>query len=297
MRRIIFGFTLVGTLAACGDPLSDVATINDVGEVANQAPVAEASSEADRSGGLFGRLLDRQADDPTNAAVEAALLDVADVDVTPTVRIVDQNALDPTEVAATVSETPRRGLAGLFRRNNENPGPAPRRPRTGPDAIDVEPGIELPFGGIARVCGLNTADLGTLVDQGSGFQIYDTDPDSTVLRSFYITGFGDNCARTFTGAVMVSGDVQTHEFVRYQGSNEQIGYTSTDNAYEALKANVCRVGRGQPCGERTERLNQNTRFITVYDFFGGTFNAVPRKWAQILLHDSEVLAMSLKDGQ
>jgi len=154
----------------------------------------------------------------------------------------------------------------------------------------------MPFGEIARVCGLRANELGTQVDAAAGYRIYDTIPNSTAPRPFYITGFDDNCARTFTGAVVVTGDVQTHEFVRYQGSNERIAYTSTDNAYEALKASVCRVGRGQPCGERTDRLNRNTQFITVYNFFGGTFSAVPTRWAQILVHDGRVLAMSVKDG-
>ncbi|MFT7371280.1 MAG: hypothetical protein ACI94O_002612, partial [Octadecabacter sp.] len=41
----------------------------------------------------------------------------------------------------------------------------------------------------------------------------------------------------------------------------------------------------------------NTYFITVYSFFGGTYSAVPSKWAQILVHDGEVLAISIKDGE
>ncbi|MGJ8624876.1 MAG: hypothetical protein ACSHW1_19205, partial [Yoonia sp.] len=135
------------------------------------------------------------------------------------------------------------------------------------------------------------------VDSGGEFRIFDTIPHSTAPRPFYITGFDDNCARTFTGAVVVTGDVETHEFVRYRPSNERIPYTTTDNAYEALKASVCRVGRGQPCGDRLGRMNGNTYFITVYDFFGGTFEAVPTRWAQILVHDGEVLAMSIKSGE
>jgi hypothetical protein len=154
----------------------------------------------------------------------------------------------------------------------------------------------MPFGQIGRVCGLRANEMGAQVDAAAGYRIFDTIPNSTAPRPFYITGFDDDCARTFTGAVVVTGDVQTHEFVRYQGSNERIGYTTTDNAYEALKASVCRVGRGQPCGSRTEQLNRNTQFITVYNFFGGTFSAVPTKWAQILIHDGEVLAISIKDG-
>jgi hypothetical protein len=43
-------------------------------------------------------------------------------------------------------------------------------------------------------------------------------------------------------------------------------------------------------------MNRNTHFITVYDFFGGTLSAVPSQWAQILVHDGDVLSMSVKDG-
>lgn len=344
MRHIFLGLSAAMMLSACSDPLRDIGRLSDANIAPNAASVAEAPSEArNTGGGLFGRLLNRQPDDPTNAAVEAALSDasaiaddtsvnVAGVSVAAPVAAdqpvqrrglfglfgggnrsepvrpdpIAQNGVEievienatPTQVvqAAVAEPAPepasRTGLAGLFRR-----GPAADVPRTGPDAADVERGTVMPFGQIARVCGLRANELGTQVDTAAGYRIYDTIPNSTARRPFYITGFEDNCARTFTGAVVVTGDVQTHEFVRYQGSNERIPYSTVDNAYEALKASVCRVGRGQPCGPRTDRLSRNTQFVTVYDFFGGTFSAVPTKWAQILVHDGQVLAMSVKNGQ
>jgi hypothetical protein len=332
MRQVLISFGLVAALSACGDPLARLPQLSDMNVAAGGAAVAEAPSEARAGGGLFGRLLNRQPDDPTNAAVEAALAEAAiTIDDEPIVTkapvifeaelaqerrglfrnrdrsdetpelVVTEVIEDPTAedvVAAAVPEavvaepaSPRRDLAGLFRRS-----PDRAAPRTGPDAQDVEKGTVMPFGAIARVCGLRTNELGTQVDAASGYRIYDTIPNSTAPRPFYITGFDDNCARTFTGAVVVTGDAQTHEFVRYQGSNERIPYTTVDNAYEALKASVCRVGRGQPCGARTASLDGNTQFLTVYNFFGGTFSAVPTKWAQILVHDGRVLAMSIKDG-
>ena len=280
VKTLVTSLAVLTVLSACGDPLRDITRLSDVPASNPAIAVAPTLSTADHpQGGLFARLLNPAPNDPTNAAVEAALAE------TPT---------PPTEVAtAAVDDQPateRGGLFGLFR------GGAGQRPRTGPDAMDVEPGTVMPFGQIARVCGMGRSAMGTRVTQAAGFNLFDTIPNSTAPRPFYVTGFDDNCARTFTGAVVVAGDIETHEFVRYRPSNERIKYTETDNAYEALKASVCRVPRGVPCGERTERLNRDTQFITVYNFFGGTFSAVPTKWAQILVHDGEVLSISIKNG-
>jgi hypothetical protein len=284
MRHIVLGLGMALLLSACGDPLRDVARLGDVTVADGATNVAQTTTEAQNTGGgLFSRLLNRQPNDPTNAAVAAGMAET------------DAVAPAPGDIVA-VSAAPqpeRRGLFGLFGRNPDRPA----RSRTGPDATDIAAGAVLPFGQIARVCGMDNDDLGRQIDSGGGFSIFDTIPNSTAPRPFYISGFDDDCARTFTGAVVVTGDVETHEFVRYQSSNERIEYTTTDNAYEALKASVCRVGRGQPCGARTERMNRNTHFITVYNFFGGTFSAVPSQWVQILVYDGEVLAMSIKDGE
>ncbi|MEL6958914.1 MAG: hypothetical protein AAGL89_08200 [Pseudomonadota bacterium] len=274
MRRLITSLALVAALSACSDPLSDIARLSDVPAGEANAAVAPSASEAQGGGGLFGRLLNRPSDDPTNAAIDAALADAG--------AVVPEPQSEPRNGG---------GLFGLFRRD----APADV-PRTGPDNRDVAEGTLLPFGEIARICGLQRNQLGRQVSNDAGFRIFDSNPSSTTTRAFYITGFNDNCARTFAGAVVIPGDIQTHEFVRYQPSNERIDYTTVDNAYEALKASICRVGRGQPCGGRSDRLNRNTQFITVYGFFGGTFSAVPTEWVQILLHDGEVLAISLKDG-
>jgi hypothetical protein len=333
MRHILLGLGMAVMLSACGDPLRNVTRLSDVNVDAGAARVAQTPADArNTGGGLFGRLLNRTPDDPTNAAVSAALaqasgetVTVPDPDApnatsarrglfglfggnrsdsTPTsdapqvAETVEEAVVQPVAQVATTpprttAEAPRRGLAGLFRRSPDTSNAR----RTGPDLQDVGAGTVMPFGEIARVCDVRGAQLGRQVDTGGSFKIYDTIPNSTAPRPFYITGFDDNCARTFTGAVVVTGDAETHEFVRYRPSNERIDYTTTDNAYEALKTRVCRAGRGQPCGERMDRMDRSTHFITVYDFFGGTFSAVPTRWAQILVHDGEVLAMSIKDGQ
>lgn len=286
MRQIVLGLGMALLLSACGDPLRDIARLGDVAIADGATNVAQTPFEAQNTGGgLFARLLNRQPNDPINSAVAAAM---AEADASESVQgdIVFVSAMPPAP------QPERRGLFGLFSRNTDRTAQS----RTAPDTTDITAGAVLPFGQIARVCGLDNNDLGRQIDSGGGFRIFDTIPHSTAPRPFYISGFDDGCARTFTGAVVVTGDVETHEFVRYQGSNESIDYTTTDNAYEALKASVCRVGRGQPCGARTDRMNRNTYFITVYDFFGATLRAVPSRWVQILVHEGEVLAMSIKDG-
>ena len=283
MRQLFVSITAAAVLAGCSDPLSNVARIGDVGVPDRLTTVAEVPNADSDADAVFGGLLDRDPEDQNNAIIEAAVRDAGGVPN-------DISTPDPSIAEEAGPERRRRGLVGMFTRNGDRAS----KPRTGPDATDVALGTVMPFGEIARVCDVSKASLGSAVEGGSGFQIFDSQPSSSVARPFYITGFEDDCARTFTGAVVIPGDVETHEFVRYQSSNERIDYSSTDNAYEALKANVCRVGHGQPCGERTDRLNENTYFITVYGFFGGTFSAVPTEWAQILLHDGEVVAMSIK---
>ena len=286
MRHILLGLGVAFTLSACGDPLRDIARFSDVNAVPNAANVTQTPVESrNTGGGLFSRLLNRPAQDPTNAAVEAALADTGAAAAEPQIA---------TPAAQPQSQTDRGGLFGMFdgmRRPNASGA------RSGIDAPDVPAGSVMPFGQIGRVCDLNGRTLGRQIESDAGFEIFDTIPNTTAARPFYITGFNDNCARTFTGAVVVTGDVETHEFVRYRPSNERIAYTETDNAYEALKASECRVGRGQPCGANTERLSRNTHFVTIYNFFGGTFSAVPTEWAQILVHDGQVLAISIKDGR
>ncbi|MDA9207616.1 hypothetical protein N9O61_01885, partial [Octadecabacter sp.] len=139
MRHVFASMVFASFLAGCGgDPLSNVPRLSDV-EVSDSAvSVTAAQSDERQTGGLFGRLLNRRTDDPTNAAVEAAL---SDVDV----------PVEDEPVAAVAVESPRRGLGGLFGRRQDRAD----IPRTGPDSTDVEPGTVMPFGQIARVCGVS----------------------------------------------------------------------------------------------------------------------------------------------
>lgn len=186
---------------------------------------------------------------------------------------------------APEAEPRRRGL-GLFGRRNPE-----RDTYEGPDAQIVEAGTVMPFGEVARVCDLPNGRRGTQVARLGDYRVYDTIPNATAPRPFYITGFGDDCARTFSAAVMIPSDVETHEFLRYEAMADR-PYSEVDNAYEAIKATVCRVGRGRPCGDRLDRLERNMQFLTVYRNFGGD-NSV---WGEILIYNGRVVAMDVTGG-
>ncbi|WP_299154671.1 hypothetical protein [uncultured Tateyamaria sp.] len=166
-------------------------------------------------------------------------------------------------------------------------------PRSGPDARDVPLGTVLAFGDIARVCEAKPAQLGTLVDQGArkgrGYKLFDTVPDGARPRTFYVTGFADNCPRQFTASLALFGAPEFHEQLRYGLPAKEYPYSTTDQAYEKVKGKVCNVGRSKPCGARISRLDRTTVFVSAYENFGE--NA---RWADMLLHDGAILAKSLK---
>lgn len=148
-------------------------------------------------------------------------------------------------------------------------------------------GEPVAYGEIARVCDAPRTP-GTKVASVGGFTIFDSNPGSTQLRPHYITGFDDRCARQFSSALTLTGDVGTHEVVRYLPSNKAT-FNKTDAAYEAIKSRFCRVGQGKPCGSRLDALARTTTFITAYETFGSR----PR-WVEILLHDGDMAAIDFK---
>ncbi|MBL4812901.1 MAG: hypothetical protein JKX69_11230 [Rhodobacteraceae bacterium] len=149
---------------------------------------------------------------------------------------------------------------------------------TAPDAV-------LPWGEIGRVCALRRRDRGTQQGAVAGYRLYDTAPELAAPHTMFLTGFADGCARQFTAALALFGDVGTHELVRYETSARTAPITRTDQAYEAIKAPFCRVAEGAPCGARLDALSRNTVFLTLYPAFGGAL------YADILLHDGEIIAV------
>jgi hypothetical protein len=162
---------------------------------------------------------------------------------------------------------------------------------TGPDALQVAPGTVLPYGEIATVCGQPNAALGTRIAASAGYALYDSAPNQTALRVHYLTGFPDGCARIFSAALVLFGDVGTHEMVRYMPTNATMPYSATDTAYEQVKAQFCGVSAGQPCGGRIDRLAAHSTFVTIYETFGTS-----PEWGEIFLHQGQVMAIDLRRG-
>ena len=189
-------------------------------------------------------------------------------------------------IAESAAPSPRRSPFDFLRAARVENTPTNA---TGPDAARVAPGEAVPFGSLATNCDVTRRELGRRVTRQSGFEIWDTDPASTVPRTHYITGFSDNCARQFSGALVIFGDVGTHEIVRYSEVNIDLPWSDVDNAYEDIKRQVCRVNRRQPCGDRLEQLGAQTAFVTVYE----TFGSAP-EWFDILLYDGTVRAAALE---
>ena len=169
--------------------------------------------------------------------------------------------------------------------------PAPGVPLTGerPDRAEVPPAAGLAFGEIARTCGMATGTMGQAVIEQAGFTIYDSAPGTTAQRAYYITGFDDGCARQFTGALVLAGDVGTHEVVRYETMPQSAGFSATDTSYEQIKGAFCGVPAGRSCGGRIDALATNTVFVTAYE----RFQSSPR-WAEFLLHDGQVAAAAIE---
>lgn len=281
MTRLTLVAVMVLGLAGCAgigpatDPLADVERLEDVALSGDgQAAIAE-TPEPPR--GLLGRLFGR---DPQPAGPTPA------ADVSP-----EGAAEDAAEGSTAAPVTaPRRGLAALFGRGPSGSGAGAGAGSAAQDEPDqVPPNTQQALGEIGRTCDLPTRRLGRKVAEASGYAIYDTIPNSTAPRPHYITGFSDGCARQFTGALVLLGDVGTHEFTRYTRTRADLPYSATDQAYEALKSSFCRVGFGQPCGRRLEALGRRTTFVTAYERFGGA-----GRWAEFLLSDGAVLATTVE---
>lgn len=323
--RIFLALTALIALAACGDPLRDVERLSDVVVAEDVVSVAPTPEETADAPGFFQRIFEREADDPVTDAIELALEeatanDIEDIvpvaleteppqsglrgllgrlrgaDTTaPVVEtiesdiVADAPILESRETVLTPEDIPeptRAGLFGLFRSND-----TPPRAGAAPDITDQVPfGIVLPFGEVAPICDLSRAQMGTQIGSESGFKLWDSAPGSLTPRTHYITGFGDRCARQFTAALVLFGDVGTHELVRYRVNN-RLAYSATDEAYEVVKAGFCRVERGEECGAKLDRLSNGTVFLSGYERFGTS-----PVWLNILLSDRALKAYTLVEG-
>lgn len=260
-------------LAGCGtlprsEALPEVAVVE--GEPAGEILATDDTAP----GALFG-FLERMVGSPTTSPAQVASGEVS----LPVVPAEDGRLGE----GPMPEEAESRGLFGWMGLGGEAATPVS-------EASAVQG--DLPYGELRTVCGLSSRNLGREVESASGYAVHDTAPGSTAPRTHYITGFSDGCARQFTAALALFGDIGTHEIVRYGTADGGLEYTETDHAYEEIKAAFCGVRAGRPCGARLERLARRTTFLTVYERFGSS-----PVWADILLHDGTVAAMDFKGDQ
>lgn len=265
-------------------------------------------------GGLLG-FLGRKADAVTDDAPQGDLVDLVDgqnPEISPEVTAqaeaarvagrADSSGADtdtPIVLAALALEDApapkkKRGLLGLGLGGTGGKTKSGRAPKLGdPDYEQVKAGTTLPYGRLARLCGVSKAQLGrksgSWPERGRGYTLYDSAPGSVAQRTFYLTGFDDGCARQFTAALVMFASPETYEAVHYGTSGKTLPVSDTDQAYEKIKSKVCRVKAGKPCGSSMKKLSKDTVFVTVYERFGGS----PR-WKNLLLHDGEVAALDIK---
>ncbi|MGR3467965.1 MAG: hypothetical protein ACU0CI_08800 [Shimia sp.] len=259
--RVALALIALTLLAACGDPLGGAARVTEVGLPPGVEDAAQAVPGAED-----------QADAPP---VATELVRDSGLRLWPFGGTRQSREEEPTEAAAAT--TPRRGLFG---------------PR-GDGTAQVTPGTILPYGDIATVCGLATADLGQRIDgypeNRPRYTLYDSAPGTLNQRTHYLTGFKDGCARQFTAALALFGTPDAHEAIRYSSGQRHIPFTPTDRAYEAIRTQTCRGAPvGTPC-RQVDRLNRQVAFVSVYERFGTT-----PEWADILIHDGAIIAKDLK---
>lgn len=291
MKRSVWAGIAMVALAGCANPFNSVATLSEVelAPDAGQAQVVEsatkplvAPAETAPRGGLLG-FFKRKTDEAK----------AAEQPVTPAA---PESIAEPIETAALQSDEPKRkGFWARLRGSGETPSPRQQRKMPKPGAPDYETismGVSLPYGRMARVCDFKTSDLGRKVDSyagdDQGYQLYDSKPGATGLRSFYLTGFDDKCARQFSGALVMVSSAETYEGLMFSPARKTLPQSKTDSAYHRLKQKICNVTAALPCGKRMNKLSKSTVFVSIYERFGAG------RWKNILVHDGEVLAMDLK---
>lgn len=318
--RVSLTAVALALLAGCGDPLQDVERLGDV-ELAEEAEAAQAveAPSAPDARPLFARLLTPKDAPEASAAPDGAAADAYEAPNTkdPVTEAAKQeqsapqapkkrgffarlsakeNARAPQVSKSKPLESGAELVEAALTSGDDEPAKEPstglfsrkKAARlTGPDALEIAPGAQLPFGQIARVCALQRSELGKQVERSGGgkgkYRLYDSFPNSTGMRPFYITGFDDGCPRQVNAAMAIFGSAQQYEALR---ANKALSTGAADKAYDKARRQTCRAKVGKDCGAQARKLEKETAFLTVYDRFGTAQN-----WRDILLHDGAVLAM------
>jgi hypothetical protein len=204
----------------------------------------------------------------------------------------NQRRADLSEAPAEAEARERGGLLGMLSNVTDTLSGGVSQ-----DVItdEIAPGISVPYGSVARVCGMSAREMGKKIAQHPESRprhiIYDSEPGNTAPHSFYVTGFDDGCARQFTASIAMFGPIALHEQLRYGLPAEVQPYSETDEAYETIKSRACGVPHGAPCGARLRRLERDTVFVSVYERLGSNSS-----WKNLLLHDGAVIAVDKKGG-
>jgi hypothetical protein len=261
--RLIPVVGIVLSIAACGDPLAGVDRLADVDVVESSAAALPDADETAREG-FFG----------TPAAQgDSAVVDAA-VEIASQRQPAQSGGFFKTLMRRAASADPAAAIAADVAASQAAPDPdtaslvlaavpvnaAPTR--SGPDARDVPFGTVLPFGEIARVCEARGQALGQQVDSNGrrGFALFDSVPGSAARRTFYVTGFSDDCPRQFTAANALFGAPSFYEQIRFGPAGENLPVAATDRAYDKVKSSVCRAAENSPCGSKIDTLDGTPRF-------------------------------------
>jgi hypothetical protein len=280
------------------------------GEVPSGLPQADAADTTKApTGGFFRGLINRAANADPAAAVAA---DVAKsqsepviIETTPTTSAsaaetatsIAPKAEEPAILAALPDQelSPREELKSRKRGVGLFGGSAAKKdaPRKGPDARDVPYGTVLAFGEIARVCEARGKSLGKKVGSSGrrGFSLHDTNPNIRDKRTFYLTGFDDNCPRQFTAANALFGEPSFYEQIRFSPAGKHLPYAATDKAYDKVKSRVCRTAKNKPCGSQISKMDASAAFVSAYEFHEHN-----GKWKEFFVHDGVVLASAVKSA-
>lgn len=258
--------------------------------LAPDVPATDIAAPQEPSGFLRKLASRVAAANPEAVAAAQAKSEPVIIETRPTISASVEYAALPAEPEPVLeSKEPKRRGFGLF----GGGGAAVKKdaPRTGPDAADVPFGTALAFGQIARVCDAKGKPLGKQVAGTGrrGFSLYDSNAGIRDKRTFYITGFSDDCPRQFTAANALLGEPAFYEEIRFGPTGQFMTYAATDQAYDGLKSKVCRTAKNKPCGKNIDKLDSSTVFVSAYEF--GEIN---RGWKEFLIHDGEVLASALK---
>jgi len=286
--RLTLAFFACLTLAACGDPLARFELLSDQDISDETRSIDVVSTVAPEDGSVLEALLAEVESKPalsTDTASEPAerggLFGLFQRDVA------SAPSAEATPASLREPEPKAGGFLGLGTR---------KQAKAAPETVsEISPGTVLPYGKVARICGLSPREMGKKIAQyperSPRHKIYDSNPGGVGPHSFFITGFSDGCARQVTASVAVFGSAGMHEQLRYGLPSEVQPYSDTDKAYEKIKSKVCGVPRRKPCGAKVSRLERTTVFVSVYERFGSN-----PYWTNLLIHDGQLFAQDQKGG-